>query len=70
MFVYLITNECSDSYYPEHPTRIAFFTRRDAAEFLKTIDDEESQYYSIKEIEVVTDDFAYANTYLHRQVGD
>lgn len=53
--IYLIVRDCDDSYYPPHPTKVAFVSKVKAEEYVKTKNDEDEMgfnYYSIREVEL------------------
>lgn len=53
MIVYLVTQTCSDTYYADHPTKVAFITREMAKEFIESKDDFEWPSYNIFELNIV-----------------
>lgn len=55
MIVYLVTSQCDDTYYPDHPTRIAFTTQELAEAFVKSRngEDEWGYYYNVRKIELL-----------------
>lgn len=54
--IYLIVRECDDTYYPPHPTKVAFVSKVKAEEYIekKHAEDEYgTEIYSIREVELI-----------------